>query len=116
MLFWRSKKPREGFPAEFTIQKIGSVAAKAVSHLTAPEMAAYFRQNPSLGKELLTESHDKRVSPSTFLTEEVDGYTVGWFSRHTGYQYEKRFSNLADAAADYVLFSLGKGRWTPPGA
>ena len=69
-----------------------------------------------MAKELITESSDKRFSPSTFLTDEGDEYSVGWFSRDAGYQCERRFASLADAATDYVLFSLGKGRWTPPDA
>jgi hypothetical protein len=116
MCLWKRKKPKEGFPANFTVQKFRNDSVRAVLHLTAPEIAAYFRQNPSAAKELLTESCDKRFSPSTFLSEEGEEYSVGWFSRTAGYQCEKRFANLADAATDYVLFSLGKERWTPPAA
>jgi hypothetical protein len=38
---------------------------------------------------------------------------VGWFTRDAKYQCVQEFSTLADAATDYLLFSLGKGRWTP---
>jgi len=86
----------------------------SISQFSVSEIAAYFRHHPSAAKELLTESCDKQFSPSTFLSEKGDEYSVGWFSRTAGYECEKRFTNLADAATDYVLFSLGKGRWTPP--
>ncbi len=46
--------------------------------------------------------------------EQNDAFSFGWFSRKKGYQCERRFSNLADAATDYLLFSLGKGRWAEP--
>jgi hypothetical protein len=114
MQLWKREEPKEGFPADFTVQKIRNESATSISQLTGSEIAAYFRQNPTVAKELLTESCDKRFSPSTFLSEQGHEYSVGWFSRTPGYQCEKRFTNLADAATDYVLFSLGKGRWTPP--
>lgn len=61
---------------------------------------------------LLAEAYDKRYSPSTFIAEEGDEYRVGWYSN--GYQCEKRHTSLADAATDYLLFSLGRERWSPP--
>ncbi|MGC2639969.1 MAG: hypothetical protein WA294_22515 [Acidobacteriaceae bacterium] len=103
----------EGFPVDFTLQKIEAVSAKALTKLSAPEIAAYLRQNPSVADDLLLESLDKRFTPSTFLTGQGDEYRVGWFSRR-GYECERRFATLTDAATDYVLFSLGRGRWTSP--
>jgi hypothetical protein len=50
----------------------------------------------------------------TFISENGDGsFRVGWFTRDAKYDSIKEFQNLADAATDYLLFSLGKGRWTP---
>jgi hypothetical protein len=103
---------KQGLPTDFKVQKIRTVAANAISHLPAQEIAAYFKENPSVAKQLLTESYDKRYSPSTFIAEEGDGYRVGWYS--DGYKCEKRFTNLADAATDYLLFSRGRERWSPP--
>ncbi len=105
---------KQNFPIDFTVQKIRNVSTNAISHLPGHEIVEYFRENPSVANQLLTESYDKRCSPSTFIAEEGEGYCVGWYS--DGYKYEKRFTNLADAATDYVLFSLGKGRWSPPEA
>jgi len=114
MWFWNRRKSREGFPAGFIVQKIRNPEAGSLSHLSAPEIAAYFRQHPDVAKQLLVESSDKRFSPSTLISEDGDEFSVGWFSRTAGHQCERRFANLADAATDYVLFSLGKARWTPP--
>lgn len=111
---WNRRKNGDGFPTAFTAQNIRNPEAKSVSRLPASEIAAYFRQHPELAEQLLVDSSDKRFSPSTFISEEGDEFSVGWISRTAGYQCEKRFANLADAATDYVLFSLGKGRWTPP--
>jgi hypothetical protein len=114
MWLWNRANRREGFPAKFTVQKIGITPANAISHLSPPEIAAYFRENPLVAERLLAESYDKRYSPSTFIAEEGGAYTVGWVPRHAPSECKRRFANLADAATDYLLFSLGKGRWKPP--
>ena len=103
---------RQDFPLDFTVQKIRNASANNISHLSAQEIATYFRENLSVAEQLLTESYDKRYSPSTFIAEEGEGYRVGWYSK--GYKCERRFTNLADAATDYVLFSHGRERWSPP--
>lgn len=103
---------KQDYPLDFTVQEIKNASANNISHLPAREIAAYFRENPSVANQLLTESYDKRYSPSTFMADEGDGYRVGWYSN--GYKCELRFTNLADAATDYVLFSLGRERWLPP--
>jgi hypothetical protein len=110
---WIRKRAREGFPNGFRKQRIRVESALAVAELPPAEIARYFRQHPGVAEDLLSESSDKRYDPSTFITEESDGFSVGWHSR-LGYQCTHRFSNLADAATDYLLFSLGKGRWTSP--
>lgn len=65
-----------------------------------------------MAQRLLLDSYDKRSTPSTFIVEERSGFKVGWFSSNLRYECVRQFSNLADAATDYLLFSLGKGRWT----
>ena len=110
---------RHGFPEDFTVQPIGVQAAMAVSELPSADIALYFREHPEAAEALVLESYDKRYSPSTFITEgsgpfkpEGNGqFKVGWLSR--GYECVRQFPNLADAATDYLLFSLGKGRWPP---
>lgn len=69
-----------------------------------------FARTSLVANQLLLESYDKRYNPSTFLSQEGAGYRVGWYSN--GYECEQRFATLADAATDYLLFSLGKSRWS----
>jgi len=111
---WRRKKPiPEGFPEGFKVQRIGISAAIAVSELPAGDIAKFFREHPEIAGALLGESYDKRFTPSSFIEEKGNRFRVGWFTRDAKYQCDQEFSNLADAATDYLLFSLGKGRWTP---
>ncbi len=114
MWFWRRKKTiPEGFPEGFKVQHIGISAAIAVSTLPAADIARYFREHPEIAGALLGESYDKRYTPSTFIEEKANRFRVGWFTRNATYHSVQEFSTLADAATDYLLFSLGKGRWTP---
>lgn len=93
---------------------MGVTAAKVISDLSASEIATYFREHPETARALLVESYNKRFTPSSFIAEEGGGiFRVGWYSTDTGYECVKDFSNLADAAPNYLLFSLGKGRWMP---
>ena len=113
---WRRKPRNDGFPKGFRVQHIGVRAAKAISDLPASDIARYLREHPETTKALLSESYDKRFTPSSFILDEGDGlFRVGWYASDTGYECVTDFSDLADAATDYLLFSLGKGRWTPPG-
>lgn len=68
--------------------------------------------SPLSADRLLRYSYDKRCTPSTFIEEVNGGFRVGWYSSQ--YECMREFSNMPDAATDYLLFSLGKGRWTPP--
>ncbi|HLX82720.1 MAG TPA: hypothetical protein VKR59_02410 [Terriglobales bacterium] len=111
---WRRKKPiPEGFPEGFSVQRIGISSAIAVSELPAGDISHYFREHPDIAGALLGESYDKRYTPSTFFEEKGNRFRVGWFTRNATYLCVQEFSTLADAATDYLLFSLGKGRWTP---
>jgi hypothetical protein len=112
-MWGRVRRPgNDDFPDGFRIQRIGVDAAKAVAKLSPEEIASYFREHPEVAKDLLRESYDKRYSPSSFISEENSGFLVGWFSTPFGCECQRQFSNLPDAATDYLLFSLGKGRWT----
>src|SRR5580700_3259887 len=108
--FWK-RQVREGFPKGFRTQRIGVSAALSVCDLEPEQIVAHFRGNPEPARHLLEESEDKRYTPSTFFSEEYSGYSVGWYSTQSRYEYVHRFSTLEDAATDYLLFSLGKGRW-----
>jgi hypothetical protein len=108
---WRNKPIRDDLPRGFRVQRIDVGAAIAVAELSPSEIAAYFREHPDTAMDLVYESYDKRYSPSSFIAEEGSGFKVGWVSRRSGYEEVRQFSNLADAATDYLMLSLGKGRW-----
>ena len=115
MWIWKRKPSKDGFPKGFRVQRIGVKAAKAISHLPASDIAKFFREHPETARALLDESYNKRFTPSSFIAEEGNGlFRVGWFTRDAKYECVKEFADLADAATDYLLFSLGKSRWTPP--
>ena len=100
------------FPEEFSVQRV-RVSAEGLAGLPPADIATYFRDHPREAKDLLNESYDKRFTPSSFIAEEGGGFRVGWFFPRFEYKCVRKFSNLADAATDYLLFSLGKGRWNP---
>jgi len=114
MWSWRRKSIKEGFPKTFKVQRIGIARANSISDLPPADIARYFRDNPLTAKRLLAESSDKRFTPSTFIEEQDGGFRVGWHSPEP--ECVREFSNLADAETNYLLFSLGKCRWTPYGA
>jgi hypothetical protein len=80
------------------------------SQTTLPpdELVTYFRANPQAANRLLQQSHDKRYTPSAFMEETDSGYSVGWF--HRDRTHVRHFMELSEAAADYLLFSFGRGR------
>jgi hypothetical protein len=112
-MFGWHRRPINGFPKGFRRQRVAIRDGELLADLAPSEIVSYFRAHPEAAQALLNESGDKRCSPSSFLTEESDGYSVGWYSTLRGYECQIRFTNLADAATDYFLFSLGKGRWKP---
>jgi len=73
-------------------------------------IAKYFQEHPELAGALLDESYAKRFTPSLFIQEQGTGFRVGWFTKDWGYQCTQEFCTLADAAADYLLFSPGRRR------
>ena len=107
--FWR-RRAATGFPKGFRGQYIGIAAAKNIVNLLPAEIVKYFRDHPQVAENLVTESYDKRYSPSTFIKEDGTGFSFGWYSTKLGYECVREFSHLAYAATDYLLFSRGKGR------
>lgn len=103
----------EGFPEGFKVQRIEINAARAISGFPPSDIAKYFREHPETARALLLDSYDKRYTPATYIEEKGNGFTVAWFTRDLKRQCVQEFSDLSDAATDYLLFSLGKGRWTP---
>lgn len=102
-----------GFPKDFRPQRIRLANATSLAELPPAEIVIYFRNNPNAARDLLLESGDKRFTPSTFIEGRGKTYRVGWLSSAIKFECEASFQNLADAATDYLLFSLGKSRWLP---
>ena len=72
------------------------------------EIVAFFSSNPAAANRVLGQSYDKRYTPSTFVAEAEGGYRVGWFDGKR--KHMRHFAGLPEAAADYLLFSFGRGR------
>ncbi len=69
------------------------------------ELLAYLHQHPETCEKLQMHSENQRSSPNTFLQSQGDRYRVGWYE--SGVKDIQMFDNLEEAAADYVLFTLG---------
>jgi len=95
-------------PAGCKPQTTGLHEFQSLAELPPAEVVGYFRLNADAAMRVLGQSYDKRYSPSTFVEEVPKAYQVGWFDRER--QHVLRFADLAEAAADYILFSFGKGR------
>gem|GEM_PF-3057068 len=105
------KSIRPGFPNGFCAQSVSD--SWGISSNSPPEIARFVRGHPEAARKLLTESGNKRFAPSTFFNGSSIGYSVGWFSIEFGSECVQSFTDLADAATDYLLFSIGKTRWNP---
>ena len=81
---------------------------------SATELLEYLKSHPETCKVLLSDSYDKRYTPSTFIQEwKDDKYRVGWVpSGQSPINQIRVFSNFEEATADYVLFSWGFPRLT----
>ena len=111
---WRRKPIPDGFPESFKVQRIRTEEAIGLAELPPADIVKQFRGRPELATTLLHESYDKRFTPSSFIEEQGAGFRVGWVTSDAREECVREFSELADAATDYLLFSLGKGRWSPP--
>ncbi|MGA2093906.1 MAG: hypothetical protein ABSH16_10930 [Sedimentisphaerales bacterium] len=89
-------------------QKTDLKEFEALAEKSPDDIVAFFRDDINAGKRILGQSYNKRYTPSTFIEEVDGGYQVGWYdnSRH----YIQRFTDFAEAVADYILFSFGRGR------
>ena len=102
-----------GFPKGFRGHGVKLAVSRTLVDLPAPEIVAFFRRNEYMAEALFAEACDKRFTPSSFVSRRAHGtFEVGRLTRKGKTECVRRFSELADAAADYLLFSLGKSRWT----
>jgi hypothetical protein len=98
----------DDFPTGCEPQTSGLADLESVAMLPPTDLVAYFSANPQAARRVLQHSYDKRYSPSTFIEETNGGYQVGWFDGER--RHLVHFAELAQAAADYLLFSFGRGR------
>ena len=80
----------------------------ALAKESVHQIVSHFRLDIDSANDLLSQSCDKRFTPSTYLEEVSGRYKVGWYDESR--EHERSFSDLAEAAADYLLFSFGRGR------
>ena len=71
-------------------------------------IVAQFRSDADAARRILNQSYDKRFTPSTFIDETKGGFQVGWFDGKR--KHVRRFPGLPEEAADYLLYSFGRGR------
>ncbi|MDY7094537.1 MAG: hypothetical protein SX243_16320 [Acidobacteriota bacterium] len=95
-------------PAGCGAQTAGLEEFSTTVKLEPGEIVTYFRSYSDVAERILRQSHGERSMPSTFLREVGGGYRVGWFDDAEGHVQD--WDDLAEAAADYLLFSFGRGR------
>lgn len=98
------------FREDLRFSALAIAAAKDLVALPPLEIVEHFRRSPSIAKDLLDESYSKRYTPSTFIKENWERFTVGWYSKVLGYECIRHFSNLADAATNYLLVLARQGK------
>ena len=92
-----------------SVQTWGLEQFKHLVELRPHEILEHFKKHRSECELILTSSYDKRFSPSTFVEEYKNRFRVGWFDQD--YKECRMFKTLEEAVTDYLLFSLGKGRF-----
>lgn len=95
-------------PAGCEPQTNGLVDLQPLAALAPADLVAHLSANPQVANRVLQQSYDKRYTPSTFIEEKDGGYQVGWYDQ--GKKHLHRFTELSHVAADYLLFSFGRGR------
>jgi len=81
---------------------------RPLASLAPSDLVAHFETNPQIAERVLQQSYDKRYTPSTFIEETDIGYQVGWYDHER--KHLQHFTDFSQAAADYLLFSFGRGR------
>lgn len=98
----------EHVPGGCSVQVDGLSTFHAIAVKSVNEIVSHFRRNSASARNLVAHSCDKRFTPSTYLEEVNGGYEVGWYDKSRSHY--RQYSDLAEAAADYLLFSFGRGR------
>jgi len=79
-----------------------------LSELPASRLVDHFNRKPDEAYTVLHQSENKRYSPSTFFSRDLERLSVGWFSDK--FEHVLEYDRMDEAAADYILFSFCKGR------
>ena len=95
-------------PKNYSLQTCGLEIFAGHVGKGAKYLIEYFHDNPDKAKFILSQSYDKRFTPSTFIEEHKQGYRVGWYDSDR--EFTREHDNLEQAATDYLLFSFGKAR------
>jgi hypothetical protein len=77
---------------------------------SSTDLLSYLGRYSATCGKLLMHSYDQRSSPNTFMEEHKGKYRVGWCDRDGKLSDVEEFDKLEEAAADYVLFTLGLDR------
>jgi hypothetical protein len=95
-------------PDGCSVQIDGLNAFEPIVVKSVSEIVSHFCRDIASAHSLVSHSCDKRFTPSTYLEEISGGYEVGWYDRFRCHR--QQYSDLAEAATDYLLFSFGRGR------
>jgi len=95
-------------PSGCEARPTGLLQLESVAQLPPAAIVEFLRSHPDTADGLLQQSYDKRYTPSTFLEETEGGFRVGWFDGSA--KHVQEFADFSEAAADYLLFSFGRGR------
>src|SRR5262245_22214408 len=77
---------------------------------SSADLLSYLGRHSATCEKLLIHSYDQRGSPNTFMEEHRGKYRVGRCDRDGKFSDVEEFDELEEAAADYVLFTLGLRR------
>ena len=116
MWFWKRRSFGDDFPEGFRVQRIRIADAIAIAELLPDQIADYVRRNPVVADRLLLESYDNRYSRQLSSRSKVKATLLAGFppARDTNPSDGSPNWQMQMRPTDYLLFSLGKGRWTAP--
>jgi hypothetical protein len=98
----------EHLPTDVIEKVKGRTGLQNIFLFTNRDLLNHLRTNGQDCDRLLSESYDKRFTPSTFIEESGTNYNVGLFDKNR--EKVKTWDNIIDATADYLLLSWNLGR------
>jgi hypothetical protein len=103
------KKCSDFAPSKYPIQK-------ALFTFSASQLIEYIKEHEEICELLMSQSDDKRYTPSTIITPTKNNFIVGRFNSRLEFEFYEiqSFDNSIEAAADYVLMNWKSPRLRPP--